>query len=308
MYYNRRKDPRLSSDSFTIGSDTRLNAKIEEKAASDRERQYRLLEAADQQRIRNGKYSTFVTESKNYLLGESIYKLVKGVLTESTDSILLNAAKNICHEFVSEEGAQNLLRRFSTQSVFLSEIASIVEESHKGIIESAKEQINDDFTIHNSDLENFYSKLDQLDYDNMANAIRIKVSKAEEDFVQANINDRLDMEEIANKTKEKIDQIKAKSVDVENEIKQEFTQMYNESVSNIRNRKKSILESIVYHVTESIMTDDKLREKYTLENGKFNTKGAIELSEVMYTFLESVNTAQIKDITPEFLEKHISEI
>lgn len=308
MYYNSKKDPRPASDTYTITSDTRNSAKIAERAAVDHERQSRLMEQADQQRIRNHNYNKFISESKDFLVGEAIYKLVAETLTENADPVLLNVAKNLSYNFVKEEGCRSLLNRFKTQSVFLSEIACAVEEVHAHIVECAKECLNSDFTISNSDLEKFYDRLDQLDYSNMANAIRAKVSKAEEDFIQANINDRLNMEEIANKTKEKIDQVKMKSDELEAAVKQEFANLYKESVSKIQNRKKSILESFVLRTTQSVLIDDSMRTHYTLEGGKLNTKAVIELAEVMYTFLESVNTARMKDITPAYLENVLSTI
>ena len=309
MYrYNSIKDPRKSTDSYTISSDQRHSAKNAERAEVDRERQSRLLEQADQQRIRNNKYAQFISESKDFLLGEAIYKLVAETLTENTDPMLLNVGKNLSHNFVKEESTRTLLNRFKTQSVFLSEMASVVEEIHSKVLECAKENLNDDFTISNSDLEAFYNKLDQLDYSNMANAIRAKVSKAEEEFIQANINDRLNMEEIANKTKEKIDQVKMKDAEVEAAVKQEFAALYKESVSKIQDRKKSLLESFVLHTTQSILIDDGMRTQYTTEGGKLNTKAAIELAEVMYTFLEAVNTSQMKEITPSYLENVLAEI
>ena len=307
-HYNSIKDPRKSTDSYTISSDQRHSVKNAERTEVDRERQNRLLEQADQQRIRNNKYIQFISESKDFLLGEAIYKLVAETLTESTNTALLNVGKNLSHNFVKEESARNLINRFKTQSIFLSEMADIIEDVHGKVVECAKENMNDDFTISNSDLEAFYNKLDQLDYSNMASAIRAKVSKAEEDFIQANINDRLNMEEIANKTKEKIDRVKMKDADIEEAVKQEFACLYKDSISRIQNRKKSLLESFVLHTTQSILIDDNMRAQYTTENGKLNTKAVIELAEVMYTFLEAVNTSQMKDITPSYLESILSEI
>lgn len=307
-HYNSIKDPRKSTDSYTISSDQRHSAKNADRAEVDRERQSRLLEQADQQRIRNNKYTQFISESKDFLLGEAIYKLVAETLTESTDPMLLNVGKNLSHNFVKEESTRTLLNRFKTQSIFLSEMASVVEEIHGKVLECAKENLNDDFTISNSDLEAFYNKLDQLDYSNMATAIRAKVSKAEEEFIQANINDRLNMEEIANKTKEKIDQVKMKDAEVEAAVKQEFAALYKESISKIQDRKKSLLESFVLHTTQSILIDDGMRTQYTTEGGKLNTKAVIELAEVMYTFLEAVNTSQMKEITPSYLENVLAEI
>ena len=91
-------------------------------------------------------------------------------------------------------------------------------------------------------------------------------------------------------------------------MKQEQTRIYKESMNNMLNRKKSILEALVNKTSESIIKDDEMREAYTLESGKINMPSIIDTAEIMYTFLEAVNTAKIKDITPEYLTKVIESI
>ena len=242
------------------------------------------------------------------LVTEAIFKLVKDSVPDTVSESLLAIAKNITSNFVAEEGADSLLSRFKTKTIFLSEMSNIVSDTYDKIVENAKVSFADDFTIKNSDLEAFYTRLEQLDYDKMTIAIRDKVGKAEQDFVQANIDDRMAMEKFAEESKEKIDSIKAKSQETEDAMKQEQAQIYKESVNSILDRKKSILEVLVNKTSQSIITNTDMREAYTLESGKLNTSSIIDTAEMMYTFLEAVNTAKIKEITPEYLTSVIDSI
>ena len=134
------------------------------------------------------------------------------------------------------------------------------------------------------------------------------VGKAEEEFVQANVADRVKMEEFAEKTKEKLDSIKSKDKETEESIKQEQTRLYKSNIQGVLDRKKSLLEALVTKTSESIIKDSTMKEVYTLESGKLNTPAIIDTAEIMYTFLEAVNTAKIKDMTPEYISKVIESI
>lgn len=306
--YNSRNDMYGMNRNMSIMSEQSQITTAMEKQTLQNEKRERLLEQSAKVEARQKNYRKFVVECKDYLLGEALHKIMESCFPGNTDTSLLEMSKNICHNFVVEEGADKLLNIFATKSLFLSEMANIVNSSYKSIIEGCKNDCNEefysDFTIKNSELEKFYNKLDQMDYGNMANSIRSKVAKAEEEFVQANINDKIDMEKMAEKTKEKIDQVKVKDEDTEKEIKQEFARMYRGNVNKIMDRKKSIFESMVERTSTMIMKDESLLEQYTTESGKFNTPKAIETAEVMYTFLEMVNTANIKKVD----EKYISSV
>lgn len=306
MYYNSNDD--LYMKEMMINQQTQNSIKIIEQQELANEKRLALAEAANKSSDMMKKHSLFLKESKNFLVSEAIFKLVNGSLPDTISENLLAVAKNITSNFVAEEGANNLIRQFKKKTCFLSELAAIIESSYDSIKESATTTLDSDFTIKNSDLEAFYNRLEQLDYDKMTMAIRDKVGKAEEEFIQANIADRANMEELAEKTKEKIDGIKSKSQEAEDAMKQEQTRIYKESMNNMLNRKKSILEALVNKTSESIIRDNEMREAYTLESGKINMPSIIDTAEIMYTFLEAVNTAKIKDITPEYLTKVIESI
>lgn len=307
MYYNSNDDIYGQQMLMSSHMDSNIVKENEQQELAN-EKRLALVEASYRTNDRTNKLGSFLVEAKNMLVTEAIFKLVKDSVPDTISESLLTIAKNITSNFVAEEGADSLLSRFKTKTIFLSEMSNIVSDTHDKIVENAKETFADDFTIKNSDLEAFYTRLEQLDYDKMTIAIRGKVGKAEQDFVQANIDDRMAMEKFAEESKEKIDSIKAKSQETEDAMKQEQAQIYKESVNSILDRKKSILEVLVNKTSQSIITNTDMREAYTLESGKLNTSSIIDTAEMMYTFLEAVNTAKIKEITPEYLTSVIDSI
>lgn len=307
MYYNSNDDL-YRQEMLMSYHHNRDQVRVNEQAQYANEKRQELVNATYRSADRSKKLNSFLVESKNMLLTEAIYKLVKGSLPETVSESLLSTAKNITTNFVMEEGADNLLNRFKTKTCFLSEMSNIVIGTYDKVVEAAKETFEDDFTIKNSDLEAFYSRLDQLDYDKMTTQIRDKVAKAENEFIQANADDRAKMEDLAEKTKEKLDAVKAKDQETEDLMKQEQTRLYKANLHGVLDRKKSLLEALVTKTSESIIKDSVVKESYTLESGKLNASAIIDTAEIMYTFLEAVNTAKIKDMTPDYINKVINSI
>ena len=61
-------------------------------------------------------------------------------------------------------------------------------------------------------------------------------------------------------------------------------------------------------MAKSIVAEESILESYRLENGKLNMQKIIDTSEVMYTFLEMVNSMKIKDIDNRYLTEVLNSI
>lgn len=295
MYINRN---------YTLKSPDVINS--EEEKIKLQEHTKMLNEQRDKADLRRANYNKFLVESKDFLITEAMNKMLLQCLPD-LDAQLESVAKNCCENFVKEEGANNILRRCKS-TLFLNEFCNIVEETYKSVIHGAAEKEEDVFQIDNSTMKGYYDKLRTLNYEPMCNTIITRVAEAEKDFVTSNIKDRAKLEDAAEKAKEKVDAIKAKDEDSEEKIKEEFAIMYKKDITKIGNRSKNILESIIKHMGESIVTNDDLRGEFVQESGKLNANRIIDVSEVMYTFLEMVNTTGIKEITPAYLESVIKSI
>ena len=129
-----------------------------------------------------------------------------------------------------------------------------------------------------------------------------------EDVASANIKDKETLEQLSTATEEKLNGIKNKDQDTENAIKQEAVNRYRQQVDSITNRRKGILESIVTRMATSIVKEESVLEQFKLESGKLNMQKIIDTSEVMYTFLEMVNTLQIKDVDSAYLQEVLTSV
>lgn len=270
-------------------------------------RRNRILEQQYTAEKRQKDLDAFTSESKDFLLTEALTYILKKCLPENISESLMARGKAVTESFVKEEGSYPLLNRFKTKTLFLSELASIVEETHKKVIHGCEGK-ESPFKISNSDMKAFHDKLDNMDTDTVTKEIVARVTKAEEEFVKANVKDRETLEELSSSTEEKLNSIKNKNQETEDDIKKEAVAMYRQKVNSISDRKKGILESIVVRMGKSIVTEESLLPQFQLESGKLNMEKIIDTSEVMYTFLEMVNTLQIRNVDCKYLQDTLSSI
>lgn len=270
-------------------------------------RRNRILEQQYAAEKRQKDLDAFTSESKDFLLTEALTYILKKCLPENISESLMARGKAVTESFVKEEGSYPLLNRFKTKTLFLSELASIVEETHKKVIHGCEGK-ESPFKISNSDMKAFHDKLDNMDTDTVTKEIVARVTKAEEEFVKANVKDRETLEELSSSTEEKLNSIKNKNQETEDDIKKETVAMYRQKVNSISDRKKGILESIVVRMGKSIVTEESLLPQFQLESGKLNMEKIIDTSEVMYTFLEMVNTLQIRNVDCKYLQDTLSSI
>ena len=270
------------SYSYSLNHDSRSVA-LREEAESENMRREHILEQRYAQDQRQRSLNAFTSESRDFLLSESLSYIMNKCFPSTIDESLLMRGRAVVESFVAEEGSMSLLNQFKTKTLFLSELANIIESTHKKVLHSCEGK-DAPFKITNSDMKAFHNRIDTMNTDTITKEIVSRVTKAEEEFMKANLKDKETLEELAEKTKQNIDNVKAKDSDTENEIKQECSALYRRQVDNIMNRKKSILESMVLRMSKAVVTEESVLPQFTQENGKLDMQKIIDVSEVMYTF------------------------
>lgn len=300
-------DSFMNSCNYTLQPNNSGAVAARENMERDNMRRTRVLEQQYATDKRRKDFNAFTSESKDFLLTESLNYLLRKCLPENiTESLAMNA-RAVVESFVKEETSFSLLNRFKTKTLLLSELANVVETTHQKVLHGAEGK-DAPFKISNSDMKAFHNKLDSLDCDQVTKEIVSRVTKAEEEFVKANIKDKETLEELSDATNKKLEGIKNKDEEKEKLIKQECTAMYRRKVDTLMNRKKGILESIVLRMSRNIVTEETILPSFTQENGKLDMQKIIDTSEVMYTFMEMVNTMRIKDVNTSYLNDILSSI
>jgi len=280
----------------------RENKLLEENSIVEETRKA-IFEAMAETQNKRANFFKFQTSVKKSLLAESIYKLFDMGLGIHEQSDMSNAIKiNLVNSFIEENGVDRLLSEFKYKSLLLSEMSRIVTKYSKKIIESVDASNENTFTIDPLIKDDFFEELDMDDYKDASIAIRTRVTDAVDEFIQKNIEDKQELKDIIQDTQDKI--LAAKT----EEIKEGYTQISKQKMSKIRNaRKINIFEAMVQELSKGVIRRNDLREVYT-NNGKLDMDKIVESCKIMYTFLETVQTAKMANIDEEYIENILFDI
>ena len=293
-----------SLNSSTEKTESQKNLEKESKKEMEQyknSKEYQRKESIKERTEFKNKLKSYLMESwLNYVFEHSLGNR-KSVLSED----VLNLNKSLIKTFVNEEGVDSLLTTMSYKSNLLAEVAKYINEA---VEEELKEYDKEDTapTI-NADLQNnLYDKLDgSQDFEEISDTIRERVSLATQNFIQKNMVDKLDIKEIMNNTKERLSAVRTGDDEKDEQISHEQTVKMKRAIKEINNRPHSIFEQLVINLTEQVISDPKIKEKFTTESGRLDMNGIVDRSISMYTMLEMVNALQLKDMDHEYIQSVI---
>lgn len=218
----------------------------------------------------------------------------------------------IIANFVDDEDPDELLDRFSESTQLLSALALSIREAVDDAMDDFDSTDDAEPDTYVMDPELNDNIIDSIEGDeeleDIIDAIRYKVSRATEDFVQKNIVDKLNIKDIMYSTKEKLDAIKngddTMDDDMDNEeISQEATMAAKRAIKEVAKRPHSVFEQMVINMTEKVISNDQLKEAFTTEAGQLDMAKIVKRSTSYYTFLEMVETLRMKKVDEAYLKE-----
>ena len=253
----------------------------------------------------------FLENVKDTLMTEGIFYFVNESLPENATLQQRMQAEAAVYNFVKEENTDKMIRKYEETTEFLAEFCIAIQETFKEIMEETCEDPFCNYMIKQSSTDEFYGKLRKLDASQICKAIEKNVAKETEKFAQQQIEDKNRIEDLAQKTKEKIDNVKAKNLEDKEAIKQEMANAYKRQSQNIRYiRPRSLFEEMVYRITERSITDTSISENFCVskDSNKPDIKAVIETVTVLYTVLEVLNVFKFKKFDAKSIESIVDNI
>lgn len=252
---------------------------------------------AETAKIKNS-YQKFSEDTKSMFLAECIYDLLHkamGIHMEST--VNNNIKRGLVNNFIKENGVNNLLGNFKTGSVLLAEYAYLVNKYHAMVLESVDKKKPETFTIVPEIKDKFFEELNIENSKSVVDHIRNRVSDAMEEFIQGNINNKLEIEDTIRDTQEKIEKAKTK------EVKESYEMLAKKKISTIKSKaNNNVFGSMVKAMSEHVMRDPSVKDEY-LVNNKIDIDKIVERCEILYTFLETINTAKIVKVDEAYIKE-----
>ena len=248
-------------------------------------------------------YNTFIKDTKTSLLSECMYTLMNKACGYQQNEVQADIIKrNLVNNYIEEQGVDRILSSFKGKTFMLSEFARIIESTTKSILEKVDKNDTDTFNIEQEEKDKFFDELNFDDVEEVSSAIKKRVSDAVDEFMYSNIKQKEELKEILTASKEKIDSSKNE------EVKESYNILAKKAITNLKaKRKVNIFESMVVSLAEASLKNENLKELYAKDN-KLDMDSIVENVTIMYTFLETLNSAQIHNVNESYISDVLKEL
>jgi hypothetical protein len=289
-----------------------LKESAEKQAQEDA---YKLYEARENAKLAHEAmfehYHEYKNDVKKTLLTEALMNIYK-------DSIFhINERENaICESllgnYINETGVDTLLKNMKfSESGLLHDIYDNVNKYYQKITEDAEPEDITTQTIKPEDVDAFWKDIDKSnDIDDITSMIRLRVSDAEENFINKNAEDKEDVKSILKNTADRIQSAKeTNDNDYSESVEESEMALAKQQIYKVQHEShRSVFDRMVRNLSESALANDDARKHFTQENGRLDMDAIVESARCMYTLLEMVSTLQIEKVDAQYIEDTLKSI
>lgn len=249
----------------------------------------------------------FLANAKASLLSECVFKLYKDASVSPLTKSDKVVARNLINKFVTEQGADTLVREFATKNLLLSEFSRITTKYYNKILEGCNDEECTvgkarEFEVDDETKDDFFDELKDIDTNDAANLIKERVSDAVYEFVDDNESKKIEYEDIINTAKEKM----ATTTD-ESYIEQ-YNYQAKAKINDLKlNSKKNVFNCMVESLAIRSFKDNNLGKKY-IHEASLNMDNIVNDSMLIYEMLELVNTTNMANVNEEFMNEYIKSL
>ena len=247
----------------------------------------------------------FLEDAKTAFVSSCIFKIFEESYVDELDARDRIIAKNLISNFVRESGASELLRRFKYENVLLAEMAKVCNNAYNAILEAEEECENgecDDnhpmeFKLDNTIVDDFYKDLANVDTQEASDSIKAKVSDAITEFIDTNIENKMDFKDIISSAQEQIATAKDESTA---EYYRDYAQG---TINEMKNtRYKNVFHHLVEALTKATYKDKSLNRKYVHE-ASVDMDSIVNSAKLIYTLMEVQQTTGM--VSEDYIKKYI---
>ena len=220
--------------------------------------------------------------------------------------------KVLIDNYVNEVGASKLLRNMKfSESALLLEIKDAVEDFYDRITDDATAEDVSTQTIKPEDIEDFWKQIDKSeDIQDITDLIRLRVSGAEEDFVNKNQEDKENVKTILKQTAERVQNAKdSNDNDYAEAVEESETRIAKDKIYKIQHEgHRSVFDRMVRNISESAIKNEDAKKEFMLKNGRLDMDKIVESARCMYALLEMVSSLNIEKVDEAYIEQTLKSI
>lgn len=252
----------------------------------------------------------FKANVKKSLIKKMLMELCVGSIPNYTHREY-SICENLIENYISEVGETALLKnmRFS-ENGFLRTCWSEINSHYKTITEDATRDEDTQY-IDSGSLDDFWKDVDNTeDVDDITNLIRMRVSNAEENFVNRNQQDKENVKTVLKQTADRVQMAKdTNDNDYAESVEESETRIAKDKIYKIQHEGyRSIFDRMVRNLSEAAVKNKDAKGSLIDENGKLNMDSIVESARCMYSLLETIGTIQLEKVDNKYIEDTLKSI
>lgn len=252
----------------------------------------------------------FKANVKKSLIKKMLMELCVGSIPNYTHREY-SICENLIENYISEVGETALLKnmRFS-ENGFLRTCWSEINSHYKTITEDATRDEDTQY-IDSGSLDDFWKDVDNTeDVDDITNLIRMRVSNAEENFVNRNQQDKENVKTVLKQTADRVQMAKdTNDNDYAESVEESETRIAKDKIYKIQHEGyRSVFDRMVRNLSEAAVKNKDAKGSLIDENGKLNMDSIVESARCMYSLLETIGTIQLEKVDNKYIEDTLKSI
>lgn len=251
---------------------------------------------------------SFIESLKTNFLCESIFKIFNEAVRDDLkkDPAARTIMRCMVNSFVQENDTNSIIRKMRNGSNLLSEIHNLITSHTKAILEDSDN--NGEMIITQDMKDDFFNALDYTDAESISERIKERVATAVADFVDNNAKEHEEIQNILATAAEKIEKLPSSGDEEKDQaVAESYNQIAKGNANTIRNRRKNVFHSLVTAMAEQVIRNKDMQAEFMYE-GKLDMNKIVNRVELMYTFMETVNSIKLINIDETFIEETIAEM
>lgn len=253
------------------------------------------------------KYNDFKEDVKFEVLHKALTRLCENSLRNPTDE-QINACSNLIESYIKDNGMYNVLRRMSnSRNLLLRELAEDIKNTSEELIDTAQED-EEGYTINKETIDDFIKEIDNNDdINDVTNIIRLRVSNAEEDFVNKNERDNENIKTILKDTAERVKNAKDDNDnDYAEEIEESEMRIASKEIYKIQHENRN---SVFDRIVKTIAKNSLLTSNEAVTDGnKINVEAVVDIAKSVYTVLEMFSATLLEKVDDEYINDTINSL
>lgn len=250
------------------------------------------------------KYTDFKEDVKFEVIHKALTRLCENSLRNPTQEQVA-VCSNIIESYIKDNGMYNVLRKMkNSRNLLLRELVEDIKSTSDELINTAEED-SEGYTINKDTIDEFIKEIDKNeDIDDVTNIIRLRVSNAEEEFVNKNDQDNENIKTILKDTAERVKNAKDDNDnDYAEEIEESEMRIASREIYKIQHENRnSVFDRLVKAVAKKnlLSTNE--------ANNHIDVEATVNIAKSIYTVLEMFSATTLETVDDEYINDTINSL